>query len=87
MTNTEILTLITDELDSWGAASTLEELLDLTDKRMAGVRRGIDMDLCGAGYTRRLVRDADRELATSDHSWTGVQTRVVAATGSARRAA
>ena len=87
MTNAEIFTLITDERDSWGAASAAEELMYFTDKKLRGVRRGIDMDVCGADYTERLIRAADRELIDDDRSWTGLMTRVMTATGPARRAA
>lgn len=87
MTDTEALVHVSTEQATWGAASALDELLYLTDKRLSGVRRGIAMEMCGIGYTERLVRLADRVLACDDASWTGVQTRVVLATGSARRAA
>lgn len=87
MTNTEILTRIADEQSLSGAVSAAEELMYLTDKQLRGVRRGLEMDLCGEGYTERLIRAADRDLTADDASWSGVQTRVVAATGPARRAA
>lgn len=87
MTNTETITLITDEWDSWGAAAAVDELLYLIDRRLPGVRRGIDMDLCGEACTERLIRTADRVQAADDRSWTGVQTRVLTATAAARRAA